>query len=49
MGWALEKQVVDGLVVRTKLGDEYHLTAVMIRDELFNRLIAMGSQMWEAG
>lgn len=48
VGWALEKQIVDGLVVRTKQGKEYHLTAIMIRDELFNRLIAVGSQMWEA-
>jgi hypothetical protein len=48
VGWAMEREVVDGLVVRTKDGKEYHLTAVMIRDELFNRLIAMGHQMWEA-
>ncbi|UNI15981.1 hypothetical protein JDV02_002462 [Purpureocillium takamizusanense] len=47
VGWALEKEVVDGLVVRTKSGDEFHLTAISVRDELFNRLIAMGSQMWE--
>ncbi|GJN73483.1 hypothetical protein PLICBS_007561 [Purpureocillium lilacinum] len=47
VGWALEKEVVDGLVVRTKAGDEFHLTAITVRDELFNRLIAMGSQMWE--
>jgi len=47
VGWALEKEVVDGLVVRTKTGDEFHLTAITVRDELFNRLIAMGSQMWE--
>ncbi|PFH55772.1 hypothetical protein XA68_17646 [Ophiocordyceps unilateralis] len=48
VGWALDSQIVDGLVVRTKQGVEYHLTAVVVRDELFNRLIAIGSQMWEA-
>ncbi|KAM4066328.1 hypothetical protein HRG_000442 [Hirsutella rhossiliensis] len=48
VGWALEKKVVDGLVVRTKQGREHHLTAVVVRNELFNRLIAMGRQMWEA-
>ncbi|KAL7898877.1 hypothetical protein HDV63DRAFT_385753 [Trichoderma sp. SZMC 28014] len=48
VGWATQRQVVDGLVVRTKDGKEYHLTAIMVRDELFNRLIAMGHQMWEA-
>lgn len=48
VGWATQREVVDGLVVRTKDGKEHHLTAVMIRDELFNRLIAMGHQMWEA-
>ncbi|RDA95994.1 hypothetical protein CP533_5911 [Ophiocordyceps camponoti-saundersi (nom. inval.)] len=48
VGWALDSQIVDGLVVRTKQGAEYHLTAIVVRDELFNRLIAIGSQMWEA-
>ncbi|KAL6898585.1 hypothetical protein GGI43DRAFT_384875 [Trichoderma evansii] len=48
VGWATQREIVDGLVVRTKDGKEHHLTAVMIRDELFNRLIAMGHQMWEA-
>ncbi|KJZ79705.1 hypothetical protein HIM_01174 [Hirsutella minnesotensis 3608] len=47
VGWALDKQIVDGLVVKTKQGEEHHLTAVVVRDELFNRLIAMGNQMWE--
>lgn len=48
VAWALDKQVVDGLVVQTKRGDEFHLTAIMVRDELFNRLIALGNKMWEA-
>ncbi|KAL7793824.1 hypothetical protein V8C37DRAFT_377476 [Trichoderma ceciliae] len=48
VGWALQRKVVDGLVVRTKDGKEYYLTAIMVRDDMFNRLIAMGRQMWEA-
>lgn len=47
VNWALEKQVVDGLVVRTEEG-EHHLTAVVMRDELFNRIVSAGPQMWEA-
>ncbi|KAL7813593.1 hypothetical protein V8C44DRAFT_327209 [Trichoderma aethiopicum] len=48
VGWAMDREVVDGLVVTTKDGKEYHLTAISMRDELFNRLVAMGHQMWEA-
>ncbi len=47
IGWSLQKQIVDGLVIETEEGSEYHLTAVLIRDEIFNRLIAMGDQMWQ--
>ncbi|KAF7556767.1 hypothetical protein G7046_g6209 [Stylonectria norvegica] len=48
VGWALGKEVVDGLMIRTTDGQDLHLTAVLMRDELFNRLISMGTQMWEA-
>ncbi|PKS08160.1 hypothetical protein jhhlp_005436 [Lomentospora prolificans] len=48
VGWATNNQVADGLVIRDVLGHEYHITAILTRDELFNRLVAMGSQMWEA-
>ena len=47
IGWSLQKQIVDGLVIETEKGAEYHLTAVLIRDEIFNRLIALGDQMWQ--
>jgi hypothetical protein len=47
VGWAMERQIMDGLVVKTKRGDEFHITAISMRDELFNRLISIGSQMWE--
>ncbi|CAM1500444.1 Fc.00g096060.m01.CDS01 [Cosmosporella sp. VM-42] len=48
VGWATGREIRDGLVIRTRDGQELHLTAVVMRDELFNRLISMGSQMWEA-
>ncbi|TWU78477.1 hypothetical protein ED733_008943 [Metarhizium rileyi] len=44
--WALEKDVVDGLLLRSA-DEEYHLTAITRRDELFNRLVSAGPQMWE--
>ena len=48
VGWAMGREVVDGLVIKTEGGEDLHLTAITMRDDLFNRLIAMGSQMWEA-
>jgi hypothetical protein len=48
VGWSMEREVKDGLVLRTVGGDEYKITAVPLRDELFNRLVAMGGQKWEA-
>lgn len=48
VGWALGKEIVDGLVVIGTDGTERHLTAISLRDQLFNRLISMGSQMWES-
>jgi Protein of unknown function (DUF3292) len=48
VGWAMEREIADGIIVKDKLGSEWHLTALNRQDELFNRLIAMGSQMWEA-
>lgn len=48
VGWSMGREIVDGLVIKTKEGDELQLTAIATRDDLFNRLIAMGSQMWEA-
>lgn len=48
VGWATGREVIDGLKIITKDGTEHHLTAVVHRDGLFNRLISMGTQMWEA-
>lgn len=63
VGWALEREVQDGLTVIDRKGNkvttctvissnkstnkwQWELTAMPLRDELFNRLAAMGSQKW---
>lgn len=48
MGWATGREIADSLAITDSTGCERHLTAIATRDELFNRLIAMGTQMWEA-
>lgn len=49
-GWAFEgKEVVDGLVIVSgdKAQDTHQLMAMPLRDELFNRLLAIDGQVWE--
>lgn len=48
VGWALEREVADGLEIVTRSGDVLRVTAMPLRDELFNRLVAMGGQKWES-
>ena len=48
VGWSTDRNVVDGLSIVTNKGEEWHVTAVQLRDELFNRLVAMGGQKWES-
>jgi hypothetical protein len=48
VGWSMEREVKDGLVIKTSTGEEYQITAMPLRDELFNRLVAVGGQKWEA-
>lgn len=48
VGWSMGKEVADGLEITTKGGDKIKVTACPLRDELFNRLVAMGGQRWEA-
>lgn len=48
VGWALDKQVNDGLEIVDRKGNSWKVTAMPLRDELFNRLIAMGGQKWES-
>ena len=48
VGWTLDRQVADGLEITTKEGVTLKVTAMPLRDELFNRLVAMGGQKWES-
>ncbi|KZT00031.1 uncharacterized protein LAESUDRAFT_709421 [Laetiporus sulphureus 93-53] len=47
IGWALQREVVDGLEIEDEAGEKRVLTAIKGRDELFNRLIAVGGHSWE--
>ena len=48
VGWALDTEVADGLEIVEKNGSTWKVMAVPWRDELFNRLVAMGGQKWES-
>ena len=48
VGWATGRQVADGLEIVRKGGERWKITAVGMRDELFNRLVSMGGQRWES-
>jgi hypothetical protein len=49
VGWAIgSKEVVDGLLIQGKEPKQtYQLTAMAMRNQLFNRLIAIDGQVWE--
>ncbi|OCK83359.1 hypothetical protein K432DRAFT_432934 [Lepidopterella palustris CBS 459.81] len=48
VGWALDREIANGLEITDRKGDVWMITAMPLRDELFNRLIAMGGQKWES-
>lgn len=48
VGWATNREIADGILIVDKMGNEKQLTAIALREELFNRLVAMGPQVWEA-
>ena len=48
VGWATDKQVADGVEIVTKKRETWRLTAIPLREQLFNRLIAIGGQKWES-
>ncbi|KAL9584994.1 MAG: hypothetical protein Q9203_004440 [Teloschistes exilis] len=48
VGWATGKTVADGLEIVDKEGNTWKLTAIQYREELFNRLLAIGGQKWES-
>lgn len=41
IGWSLDKVVADGLDITDRTGTLWRLTAIPLRDELFNRLVAI--------
>lgn len=48
VGWAVGgKEVMDGLLIVGKQpGQRYQLTAMSLRNQLFDRLIAIDGQVW---
>lgn len=48
VGWSTNREVKDGIELMTRDGKTYRAMAIKQRDELFNRLIAMGQQVWES-
>ena len=48
VGWATDREVKDGIEILGRDGRSYRATALKERDELFNRLVAMGQQVWES-
>ncbi|KAI0474922.1 hypothetical protein GGR56DRAFT_643734 [Xylariaceae sp. FL0804] len=48
VGWSLGKEVNESLEITDETGTVRRVTAMPLRDELFNRLISIGSQKWEA-
>ena len=48
VGWATNRNVADGLEITERSGKMWKLTAMPLRNELFNRLIAIGDQKWES-
>lgn len=48
VGWATEREIKDGLEIVNRAGERWRVTALKERDELFNRLIAIGGQVWES-
>ncbi|CBQ70600.1 conserved hypothetical protein [Sporisorium reilianum SRZ2] len=48
VGWALGGEVADGIEIVDRQDNVYKLTAMGRRDEVFNRLLSLGKQKWEA-
>ncbi|KAK0638455.1 hypothetical protein B0T16DRAFT_381496 [Cercophora newfieldiana] len=46
VSWATEDEITDGILIKGTMGHEVHLTAMPSRDQLFNRLVAIGGQIW---
>ena len=48
VGWSTSREIADGILLVDTEGNKRQFTAIALRDELFNRLVAMGNHMWEA-
>ncbi|KDQ62350.1 hypothetical protein JAAARDRAFT_170674 [Jaapia argillacea MUCL 33604] len=48
VGWSTGRDVADGLEIVDGRGERLFVSALVMRDELFNRLVAIGGQMWES-
>jgi len=48
VGWVLDREIADGMEIVDRRGQTFKVTAMPLRDELFNRLVAMGGQKWES-
>lgn len=48
VGWAMERQVKEGIEIVGKDGKRWKVMALKERDELFDRLISIGGQIWES-
>lgn len=48
VGWATEREIKDSLEIVGRNGERWRVTALKERDELFNRLVAVGGQVWES-
>lgn len=46
-GWAMDREIRDSLEIVDSMGKSFVITAMPFRDELFNRLCAIGAQTWE--
>ncbi|MCJ1312668.1 hypothetical protein MMC25_006344 [Agyrium rufum] len=48
VGWATDRSVADGIEIVDVRGERWRFTAVPLREELFNRLVSLGGQVWES-
>lgn len=48
VGWSTSREIADGILIVDKEGNQKQFTAIALREELFNRLVAIGNHMWEA-
>jgi len=48
VGWATNREVKDGIEIVSRDGTAYRAMALKERDELFNRIVSMGQQIWES-